>query len=289
VSLIDYFRGLPMAIDPQRWYAEAASLDSRLAAVRQSDPMPALAGAGTPRGEGIVVIPVAGVLLHASSPLTRFMGWTSVDDISQALDAALEVRQAKAIVLDIDSPGGSVFAVPELAEKIYKARGKKPIYAVVNPMACSAAYWIASAAGKLICTPSGEVGSVGVYTVHQDLSRAAEQAGVKHTLVRAGSKKGETLPVIPLSDDAKAHLQQRADGIHDDFVEAVAKHRGVTPDKVRKTYGEGRSMRSKEALRAGLIDRIATFEQVVGELTRPGQPTKSSTQSLRAKYGDLLN
>jgi capsid assembly protease len=286
---MNHFAGLPMSIDPAALKRELAAYEPRLAALRQGDPLPAMSRPATPRGEQVAVIELRGVILHSASPLAQLFGWSGIDTFSRMFDEAMSMQQVRTLVIRVDSPGGSVFGVQELAEKIYKARSKRQIVAVADPLACSAAYWIASAASKLICTPSGEVGSIGVYGIHEDVSRAMETRGIKHTLVKAGARKGETLPIIPLSDDAKSHMQSQIDGIHGEFLEAVAKHRGTTADKVRKTYGEGRSMRSKEALRAGLIDRIATFEQVVGELTRPAEPAKSSAQSLRQKYGFDLN
>jgi signal peptide peptidase SppA len=286
---MSHFEGLPMLIDHSALKREMAAYEPRLSALGRGDPMPTASRPAAPRGEQVAVLELRGVILHSASPLAQLFGWSGIDNFSRMFDEVMAMQQVRTVVIRVDSPGGSVFGVQELASKIFKARSKRQIIAVADPLACSAAYWIASAASKLICTPSGEVGSIGVYAVQEDISRAAEMAGVKHTIVKAGARKAEGLPIAPLGDDAKSHMQSKADDIHGEFLDAVAKHRGTTTDKVRKTYGEGRSMRSKEALRVGLIDRIATFDQVLAELTRPAEPAKSSAQSLRAKYGDLLN
>src|SRR5690606_12609791 len=107
------------------------------------------------------------------------------------------------IVLDVDSPGGGVYGVAEFAEEIYKARGQKRIVAVANSMAASAAYWIATAADELVVTPGGEVGSIGVYMLHEDWSGAYEKAGIKPTVIKFGENKAEGIDVEPLSESAQ--------------------------------------------------------------------------------------
>jgi signal peptide peptidase SppA len=168
-----------------------------------------------------------------------------------------------AIVIDIDSPGGSVFGTPELADEILKARGAKPIIAVANSNADSAAYWIASAADEIVGTPSSMVGSIGVWTMHVDFSKMDERVGMKVTYVSAGKYKVEGNEYEPLGEEAQAALQARVDEYYGMFVAAVAKGRGVTASAVRNGYGEGRVVTAKQALALGMIDRIGTLGQTL--------------------------
>jgi signal peptide peptidase SppA len=169
-------------------------------------------------------------------------------------------------VFDVDSPGGTVTGVPELAAEIFAARGKKPIVAVANGMAASAAIWLATAADQVVCIPSGEVGSIGVYCAHQDVSAAMEKAGVSITFIKAGKFKTEGNPYEPANAEYFAYQQKGVDDTYQDFLAAVAKGRGVSVEKVEADFGQGRMLSAKDALAAGLIDRIATLDEVVSEL-----------------------
>ncbi len=174
-----------------------------------------------------------------------------------------------AVVLNFDSPGGSVSGVPELAGDILKSRGQKPVVAIANHLCASAAYWIATAADEMVCTPSSECGSVGVLSAHQDLSGALEQAGIKTTLISAGKYKTEGAPFGPLGEEALAAIQARVDDYYGMFTAAVAKGRGVPVAQVRSGFGEGRVVGAKEAVAQGMADRIDILEGVVAELLKP--------------------
>jgi signal peptide peptidase SppA len=172
-----------------------------------------------------------------------------------------------AIVIDCDSPGGNVQGTPELAKRIFDARGKgKKIIAVCNGTMASAAFWICSAADEVVCTPSGEVGSIGVFMVHLDESGLNEQLGLSYTMISAGEFKTEGNPFQPLSEAARAHFQQGVDEMYDMFVRAVATHREVSTKVVLKDYGQGRVLSATQAKAAGMIDRIATLEETLRRL-----------------------
>lgn len=210
------------------------------------------------------VIPIMGVIQHRMDLMSAMSGGTSTQAVGEMLDAALQDDRIRSIVFEIDSPGGSVPGVAELADKIYSARGTKPMTAHANSLAASAAYWLGTQADEFVVTPSGMVGSIGVYGVHQDVSTAMENEGVKTTLIQAGKYKTEGNPFEPLSAEAAAHMQHQVDSYYGMFVDAVARGRGVRADAVRSGYGEGRVLLAKDALAAGMVDRIATFDQVIG-------------------------
>jgi HK97 family phage prohead protease len=221
----------------------------------------------------VAVIPVYGTISQRMSMFDEFSGGTSCEAISNQLRTALADESVSSIVFDIDSPGGTVTGVPELAAEIIAARGTKPIIAVANGMAASAAYWIASAADKIVVTPSGEVGSVGVYCTHQDVSGAMDKAGVKITFIKAGTYKAEGNPYGPLSESTEAYIQDGVDKFYDMFTSAVAQGRGVTQDEVLAKFGQGRMVMAKDAVAAGMVDEIATLDQVLAGLASVNVPT----------------
>jgi capsid assembly protease len=174
-----------------------------------------------------------------------------------------------AVVLDIDSGGGAVSGIPELASEIFAARGSKPIKAVSNTMMASAALWLGSAADEVIVSPSSETGSVGVVAAHSNMAKAMEMAGVETTLVYAGARKVEGNPYGPLDDEARAELQRRVDEAHQMFVRDLAKFRRVGVETVRTDFGEGRVFGAREAIRRGMADREGTIDEVIAELASP--------------------
>ena len=233
------------------------------------------------------VIPVWGPVQQRMSSELMKAGGTPLDFIARAFDRMVADPSIGAIVLSIDSPGGSSFGVEELATKIKDARSKKPIYAMADSYAASAAYWLASAASMVICTPSGVVGSVGVYVSHVDKSKAMADAGTVLTLVSSGKFKTELATNSPLSDDARANLQRNVDELHDTFISALKSNRGTTVENVRQNYGQGRVMSSGDALAAGMIDRVMSFEDLMARLTGGGAGV-SGPGGMAAAQMDML-
>lgn len=218
------------------------------------------------RSGAIAVIPVHGAIVQRASQIDICEGGTSTQQISNALADANADDSVAQILLDIDSPGGSVYGVQELAAEI--AASKKPVVAIANSLAASAAYWLGSAASEFHVTPGGEVGSIGVWMAHEDWSKAVADAGVNVTLISAGEFKVEGNPYEPLSKEAKAFLQSRVDDYYAEFTRAVAKGRKVKVDAVRGGMGQGRVLGADAAKSQGMIDGVATFEQVVAGMQR---------------------
>lgn len=214
----------------------------------------------------IAVVPVMGIIAQRANMLTDFSGGVSTELLGATIDSLVADRSVKAIVLNVDSPGGSVYGVPELADKLLKARDEKKVVAVANATAASAAYWLASQTSEIVVTPSGSVGSIGVVAAHTDETKAEEQAGVKTTLVTAGRYKAELHPSQPLSAEARDSLQADVDKYYGMFVKAVAKGRGVTAAKVDGEFGQGRMVLAADAVAAGMADRVATLEQTLRRL-----------------------
>jgi signal peptide peptidase SppA len=215
----------------------------------------------------VAVIPIRGVIAHRMGSMDDSSGGTSTERIGKMLAQVASDPNIRAIVYDVDSPGGTVQGVQELAAQMFALRGLKRQVAQVNATACSAAYWLASQCDEIVSIPSGVTGSIGVYSAHQDMSAALEKEGVKVTLISAGKYKVAGNPFEPLSEDERAVTQARVDDAYGQFVKDVARGRGVTPAAVRGGYGEGRALEAKAAKAAGLIDRIATMDETLARLT----------------------
>ena len=221
-------------------------------------------------GGGIAVLPLYGVVTQRGNMVDDVSGpgTASTQQFSNMLRAALQDETVTQILIDIDSPGGSVYGVAELADEIVNARAQKPVVAIANSLAASAAYWIGCSASEFYVTPGGEVGSIGVWQAHQDYSKAMDEAGVKTTLISAGKFKVEGNPYAPLDEEAQGFMQSRVDDYYTAFTKAVAKGRGVPISQVRDGMGQGRVLGADAALASSMVDGIATFEDVVKKMRR---------------------
>ena len=224
-------------------------------------------------GGGIAVLPLYGIVTQRGNMVDDVSGpgTASTQQFSNMLRAALQDETVSQILIDINSPGGSVYGVAELADEIVNARSHKPIVAIANSLAASAAYWIGCSASELYVTPGGEVGSIGVWQAHQDYSKAMDDAGVKTTLISAGKFKVEGNPYAPLDEEAQGFMQSRVDDYYAAFTKAVAKGRGVPISQVRDGMGQGRVLGADAALASSMVDGIATFDDVVKKMRRDGR------------------
>lgn len=255
------------AIVPEKLQAILAFLDLRVAGVPTPFDAARPAKLKAVRGN-VAVLSLYGVLAQRMNMITEASGGTSTDMFGAAFDEMMADDTVGAIVIDVDSPGGEVYGLEELSDRIFNARGTKPIYAVANSLMASAAYYVGSAADKIIVTPGGEVGSIGTVAVHVDKSAADEAAGLKYTLITAGKHKAEGSQFEPLDDETRGTIQKRVDEYYGMFVDAVARNRGVQASAVRSGYGEGRVLGAQESLKAGMVDRISTLDAVLAEITQ---------------------
>jgi signal peptide peptidase SppA len=216
--------------------------------------------------DGIAIIPVFGTLVQRATGLEAQSGLTSYASVAEQFKSALQDVRVKGIVLDIDSPGGEASGVFDLAAQIYAARKTKPIYAVADEEAFSAAYAIAAAASKIFIPRTGGVGSIGVIAVHLDQSKADEQDGLQYTAIYAGARKNDLSPHEPLSDPARQMLQAEVDRVYEVFVSDVAQMRGLSTDAVKAM--EARLYFSQDAVKAGLADETGTLNDALGAMAK---------------------
>ncbi len=209
---------------------------------------------------GIAYIPIEGELVHRFGHLEPFSGMTGYDAIKHKVQDAAEDSAVKGILLDIDSPGGEVFGVDGTAEAIFQAREAKPIWALVNEQATSAAYWLASAAHAVFAPVTSECGSIGVVRLHVDMSGALEKEGLAVTIITAGAHKVDGHPFAELPDDVREALQLEVNAIHELFVGVVARNRGLAVERVMGT--EAAIFRGPPAMAIGLVDAVASEDEV---------------------------
>ena len=243
----------------------------RLVAGEEASPWAATMKAPKVSGS-IAILPVYGMIQQRGSAMLEWFGGTSTDQLGAVFSAAMRNDQIGGVLLDVDSPGGTIPGVEELSAKIHAARGTKPIVAISNSLNASAAYWISSAAERVFAAPSSDTGSIGVWTAHHDWSKADEMAGIATTIIQAGRFKTEANPWQPLDEEARLHMQARVDQHYADFLGAVARNRGISVGKVKKDFGEGRTLLAKDAAEAGMVDRIVTKDKLLSEMT--GESTK---------------
>ena len=214
---------------------------------------------------GIAVIPIHGTLVKRVLGMEAASGLTSYGGIAQEIDAALADPLVQGILLDIDSPGGEASGSFELARQIRHAATQKPVWAVANDAAYSAAYALAASAQRLIVTETGGIGSIGVIALHIDQSAKDAQEGYRYTAVTAGAHKNDFSPHHPLSDEAKAELQAEVDRLYGLFVEHVTAMRSLNADAVRAT--EAGLYFGANAITAGLADAVSSFETALADFS----------------------
>ena len=216
--------------------------------------------------DGVATIAVHGELVNRGSFMNSLSGLTSYDALGQALNAAKADPSVRAILLDMDSPGGEAAGAMETAALVRSISKDKTVAAFVNSTAASAAYAIASGADHIVALPSATLGSIGVVLLHLDRSQAMKERGVKPTLIHAGAYKVDGNPYAALPDEARSRLQARVDEIYGLFVSTVAAHRSLDAADVRKT--EAGVFLGESAVKAGLADQLGGLEDARSYLTR---------------------
>lgn len=281
-------------IDPRKADQIAAMLLFRSEMGPRSEPYraaPADRPAISEQRGNVALLRLVGPILPRSEAITDVSQPAALmTDFRRSFSQVANDSSVSAIAIEVDSPGGRVDLVPETATMIRNARREgRPIVAVANTIALSAAYWIASAADELVVSPSGAVGSIGVYTVHEDLSAALDAEGVAVTLISAGPRKVEGNPFQPLDDAGRAALLANVTTFYGMFAADVAKGRGVPvsvvkadPEKDAKNFGGGRAVLAQEALKLGMVDRVATLEETVARLAKAGRSGRGASARARA-------
>lgn len=228
---------------------------------------------------GVAIISIIGELVNRGAYIGASSGLVSYEGIRHQLRSAAADPQSRAIILDLESPGGEAVGAFEVAAAVREAAAIKPVVAVVDGLAASGGYAIASGATRIVTIPTGQVGSVGVLWVHYDFSAALDAEGVVPTILFAGAHKVDGHPFAPLPDDVRAARQASIDGFYQQFLACVAKGRGgrLTADAARRT--EAKIFTGAEAVRVGLADAVGTIEDVLADLAPGGRRLASPSSS----------
>lgn len=266
---------VPLCIHPRKAEMAMAALADRLGIGRirgmapetviiasdmASKPMASMAGpqpspeVGYDIVQGVACIEISGTLVQKRGSLRPYSGMTGYDGIRYNVLAAVDDPSVRAIALMISSYGGEVSGLFDLADTIAAARTMKPVWAILDEDACSAAYALACAASRVTIPRTGIAGSIGVIVIHCDISRALDEEGLTVTMIHRGARKTDGYPSIPLAPEAAAAIQADVDRIGVMFEDTVARNRGLTPDAVRGL--QAATFMGEEAVRVRLADAV---------------------------------
>jgi signal peptide peptidase SppA len=230
---------------------------------------------------GVAVIPLRGTITP-DDPFAALYGETSLAAFTANFMAAMADASVKSIVINAYSPGGYVYGVEAAANMVYAARGTKPITAYTDSLAASAAYWLISAADKIVLgSETAEVGSIGVYMAHFDYSGMLDQMGIKVTEITSGEFKGIGSPYSGLTADEQKVLQADVNYVYTRFVNTVARNRGMSVADVLKS-ANGLTFYGSDAVTLGLADSINTIQEVL-DMTTPATAATEQTEAQKAE------
>ena len=217
----------------------------------------------------VAVLPLHGVISQRSSIWQEVFGGTDTEGFGAAFTTAINSPKVGAVLLDVDSPGGTINGVPELADVVYRGSQIKPVAAIADTQMASAAYWVGSQVGgsrkRLAAAPSADVGSIGVFRVHEDISEMLAMDGIDVSFIAVPEFKTEANPYEPLSESARVHHMSQVQAAYDMFVGHVARGRGVNKSMVKDAFGKGRMFHAQQAAEMGLVDRVATLGTLLHE------------------------
>lgn len=235
-------------------------------------------------GDGVALIEIEGTLTKYRSSLFGTLGTI---EIRRQIQNATRDPAVKAIVLRIDSPGGTVAGTQELGDVVAAAAKRKPVTAYIEDLGASAAYWVASQANQVFANRTAMVGSIGTFGVVYDYSAKAEKEGIKALVFKAGEHKGAGVPGTEVTDEQQAEYQRIVDGLNKFFLQAVSKGRKMTIDRVRG-LADGRIHVAGEAAKLGLIDGVRTFDDVIRQAIRPVGANATGENSTGTE-GDVMS
>ena len=215
--------------------------------------------------DGTAIIPIYGPITARSDLFTFFLGGTPLSDLAKDFQAALDNDQVKAILFDVDSPGGVALGPMEMAQAIFNARGKKPIWSYVGRNCSSAAYWLASATEKIIANPSALLGSIGVVTTIP-VQEEPDSEGYKNIEV-VSSNAGRKRP-DPRTAEGMAEIKRELDDLESQFIGSVARFRSTTIDAVKNDFGQGGVLIGANAVSSGMADEIGSYEETLAKLNQ---------------------
>lgn len=231
--------------------------------------------------DNVAIIPITGPLFRYANIFSSISGATSYELIAKDLNLALENPNIKAIILDIDSPGGEVNGVSELSNMIYEARGTKPIIAYASGDACSGAYWIASAADKIYVSETSALGSIGVVGVYNNKTKEENK-------IEIISSQSPYKRIDPSSDEGRLKIQSRIDAMAEVFIENISRNRNVSTEEVKNSFGKGDVFIGKQAVDAGLADNLSSLEQIIKQFSTIKENEYMDIKTIETENPELM-
>lgn len=231
---------------------------------------------------GVAVVPILGTLVQRRMNVNPMSGsLLSFQEIAANILAAAEDDRVDSILLDISSGGGQADSAFDLARTIREIdQTMKPVFAIANSAAFSAAFAIASGARKIFVSETGGVGSVGVFAQHVDFSKQNEMKGIEVTLIKSGGLKAERSPDFPLSKEAEARIQEEVDKIFSIFVDVISEHRGMSAKKIIET--QAGLFFGADAVEAGFADQVANFDEAIESILQSDETQVTIGQANQA-------
>jgi signal peptide peptidase SppA len=283
-AMIKFLDSTPWAMDQQRLDVLKQVVADHLAGHDV-----AMAGLGSEENYTVIndvaVVPIVGTIKKRAYGLEALSGARTTLDIQNDIQEALDNPRISAIVLDIDSPGGTVDGTKELADFI--AAADKPVVAYANGLMASAAMWIGSAADYIIGYDTANIGSIGVIIQHQDWSKAEEDAGVKTTYIYAGKYKAMGNSSEPLSEESKVYIQSKVDKLYTMFVNDIAKNRGLEVQYVLDKLATAETFLAQEAMELKLIDSVGNLSDAIAKAKELGGKQMADNVNVETKVTEF--
>ncbi|MDX1602019.1 MAG: S49 family peptidase [Salinimicrobium sediminis] len=255
---------LPSALELMLDIANRDNYEQHIQALQVRDGEPLVNSARATQRGNTAILPVSGPIFPKANLFTEVSGATSLEMLSRDFTSALENPEITSIILDIDSPGGSVTGLSEMSDLIFNARGEKPIIAFVSGTGASAAFFIASAADKVIIAPEAMVGAIGTILNVIDTSARDKKEGIRELRFTSAVSPKKNLPIT--SKEGQDQIQAIVDRLGEIFVNAVARNRGVSNETVINDFGKGGVLIGQDAVDVGMVDAVSSFEKVLEEL-----------------------
>ena len=236
--------------------------------------------------DGTAIIPIQGPITARSDIFTLLFGGTSLSDLAQDFQTALDDDQVKAILLDVDSSGGVAVGPLEMAEIIFNARTKKPVWSYVGRNGCSAAYWLASATEKIIVNPSALIGSIGVVTTIP-VQEQPDSEGYKNIEIVSSNAKQKRPD--PRTDEGMSEIKRELDDLESQFIESVSRCRGIAINKIKSDFGQGGILIGKNAVASGMADELGNYEDALAKLNQKTSTIKNNFMSKETIERSAIN
>ena len=231
----------------------------------------------------VAVVGIKGSLINGYAGYMGYYGYTGYGDVKAAVAQALSDETVSSILLDVDSGGGQVAGVHDLSKFLSKANKVKPLVTYTGGTMASAALWSGSSSKKIVASESAMVGSLGILVMHVDRTEQLAKEGLKVEVIRAGTHKALSNPYEKLSKTARAEMEDQAQAFYDLFLGHVAEQRGLNTEVADEKFGQGRVFVGQQAVDAGLVDKLGSFEDALAEAVKLGDA--SNKRNTRTQAG----